>query len=209
LNGARVLPLLAAFAAAAAGADPSAELARTAAYFRDGKAHAAEFVQTFTPSGFTKSRRETGSVIVQAPDSLRFDYDAPKKTFAFDGRVARFYSPADRQMTVRTLSEADRAQLPLIFLQTPEDLARRNKLEAEASAGGTTVLVTPRDSESEIAWIRLILTSEGVPRGLSFQTSAGDRTEFQFAGFRSEPPKAPSEFVLHPPAGTRIIENEP
>ena len=38
------------------GADLSAELTRTAAYFRDGKAHTSEFVQTFTPSGFTKSR---------------------------------------------------------------------------------------------------------------------------------------------------------
>jgi outer membrane lipoprotein-sorting protein len=112
-------------------------------------------------------------------------------------------------MTVRTLSEADRAQLPLIFLQTPEDLARRNKLEAEASADGTTVLVTPRDAESEIAWIRLVLSPEGVPRGLSFQTSAGDRTEFRFRGFRAEPPNPPAAFLLHPPAGTRIIENEP
>lgn len=201
--------LLAALAAAAPGADPKAELARTAAYFRDGKAHTSEFVQSFTPSGFTKSRRETGTVVVQAPDSLRFDYEAPKKTFAFDGRVARFYSPADRQMTVRALSAEDRAELPLIFLQTPEDLARRNRLEAEASAAGMAVLVTPRDAGSEIAWIRLLLSPAGVPQGLSFQTSAGDRTEFQFRGFRAEPAKDPSAFLIHPPAGTRIIENEP
>ena len=196
-------------AAAVSGADPAAELRRTAAYFRDGKAHVSEFVQTFTPAGFTKARRETGSVTVQAPDSLRFDYEAPKKTFAFDGRVARFYSPADRQMTVRTLSAEDRAELPLVFLQAPEELAGRNRLEVEASAAGTAVLVTPRDKGSGIAWIRLLLSPGGAPLGLSFQSSAGDRTEFQFAGFRTEPAKDPSAFLLHPPAGTRIIENEP
>jgi len=201
--------LLAACAAAASGADPAAELGRTAAYFRDGKAHVSEFVQTFTPAGFTKSRRETGQVVVQAPDDLRFDYEAPKKTFTFDGRVARFYSPADRQMTVRALSAEDRAELPLIFLQTPEELAARNRLEIEASSAGTTILVTPRQKESAIAWIRLLLSPGGVPRGLSFQSSAGDRTEFQFEGFRAEAAKAPDAFLLHPPAGTRIIENEP
>lgn len=201
--------LLLAASAAASGADPAAELNRTAAYFRDGKAHVSEFVQTFTPAGFTKSRRETGSLIVQAPDNLRFDYESPKKTFAFDGRVARFYSPADRQMTVRTLSAEDRAELPLVFLQTPEDLGARNTLEAEASGAGTAVLVTPRDKGSAIAWIRLLLSPGGVPLGLSFQSSAGDRTEFQFGGFRAETAKAPSAFLLHPPAGTRIIENEP
>ena len=196
-------------AAAASGADPAAELDRTAAYFRDGKSHVSGFVQTFTPAGFTKSRRETGSVVVQAPDSLRFDYESPKKTFAFDGRVARFYSPADRQMTVRTLSPEDRAELPLIFLQTPAELAGRNRLEVEASPAGTAILVTPRDKGSAIAWIRLLLSPGGAPLGLSFQSSAGDRTEFQFGGFRAEPARGPSEFLLHPPAGTRIIENEP
>jgi outer membrane lipoprotein-sorting protein len=201
--------LIVAAASAASGADPAAELDRTAAYFRDGKAHVSGFVQTFTPAGFTKSRRETGSVIVQAPDNLRFDYEAPKKTFAFDGRVARFYSPADRQMTVRTLSAEDRAELPLIFLQTPEDLAGKNRLAVEASSAGTAILVTPREKGSAIAWIRLLLSPRGVPLGLSFQSSAGDRTEFQFGGFRAEPALAPSEFLLHPPAGTRIIENEP
>ena len=201
--------LLIAAASAASGADPAAELDRTAAYFRDGKAHVSGFVQTFTPAGFTKSRRETGSMIVQAPDSLRFDYEAPKKTFAFDGRVARFYSPSDRQMTVRTLSAEDRAELPLVFLQTPAQLAGRNRLEVEASPSGTAILVTPRDKGSAIAWIRLLLSPGGVPLGLSFQSSAGDRTEFQFGGFRAEPARAPSEFLLHPPAGTRIIENEP
>ena len=200
---------LLAWTAAAAGADSSAALSRTAAYFRDGKAHVSEFVQTFTPSGFTKSRRETGTVTVQAPESIRFDYDSPKKTFTFDGRVARFYSPADRQMTVRTLSDADRAELPLIFLETPAELARRNTIEAQPAASGTQVLVTPRDSRSEIAWIRLSIAADGVPGGLSFQTSAGDRTEFAFRSFRSEAPKDPSVFTLHPPAGTRIIENEP
>src|SRR5262249_34948373 len=159
---------------------PAAELARAAAYFKDGKAHRAEFVQTFTPSGFTKSRRESGQLVVQAPESLRFDYASPKKTFTFDGRVARFYSPAEKQMIVRSLTDADRAELPLIFLERADDLARRNTLAVEPAPSGTTILVTPKDAGADVVWIRLVLGADGVPSGLAFQTSAGDRTEFEF-----------------------------
>jgi outer membrane lipoprotein-sorting protein len=196
-------------AAAAGAADPAGELARAARYFQDGKAHRASFVQTFTPAGFSKGRRETGQIVVQARENLRFDYDSPKKTFTFDGKVARFYSPAERQMTVRALSEEDRAQLPLIFLESADDLRKRNTLDLEDGPGGASILVTPKDAESEISWIRLALSPDGSPAALSFQSSAGDRTEFRFQGFRTEAPLDASAFAIRPPAGTRIVENEP
>ncbi len=196
-------------AGVARAADPAAELARAARYFKDGKSHRATFEQTFTPAGFTKPRRENGELVVQAPENLRFEYAAPKKTFTFDGKVARFFAPADRQMTVRPLSEAERAELPLVFLETPEELARRNRLDAEEGNGGASILVTPKDRASEVAWIRIALAADGSPSSLSFQSSAGDRTEFRFGPFRTEPPLDASAFAIHPPAGTRIIDNEP
>lgn len=204
-----VIAAILAAAGAAGAADPAADLARAGAYFRDGKAHRADFVQTFTPSGFTKSRRETGQVVVQEPGNLRFDYAEPKKTFTFDGRVARFYSPAEKQMIVKTLTDEDRAELPLIFLEKADEIAQRNTLAVETSGAGTTILVTPKDARSDVAWIRLVLSADGGPSGLAFQTSAGDRTEFEFHGFRPEKPLDADAFALHPPAGTRIVENEP
>ena len=196
-------------AAAAGAADPAGELARAARYFQDGKAHRASFVQTFTPAGFSKGRRENGEIVVQAPENLRFDYESPKKTFTFDGKVARFYSPAERQMTVRALSEEDRAQLPLVFLETAGELRKRNTLDLEEGPEGASILVTPKDASSEVSWIRLALSPDGSPAALSFQSSAGDRTEFRFQGFRTEAPLDASAFAIRPPAGTRIVENEP
>ncbi len=112
-------------------------------------------------------------------------------------------------MIVRPLSEEDRAQLPLIFLESPDDLGRSYTLALEPGSGSTTVLLTPRSSEGDIAWIRLSLSESGAPVGLSFQTSAGDRTEFQFQSFHATSPRTPAEFTIHPPAGTRIVANEP
>jgi len=213
LNGRGIRFAAAAFlfagAAAASPAGPADDLSRAAKFFQDGKAHRAAFVQTFTPAGFTRSRRESGALVVQAPESLRFDYETPKKVFTFDGKVARFYSAADRQMTVKPLSEADRAQLPLVFLESPEELARNNTLQREEREGGSAILVTPKDTASEVSWIRLTLSESGAPVSLSFQSSSGDRTEFRFETFRGEPAREPDFFSIHHPAGTRILDNEP
>jgi len=197
-------------AALSSADEPAAVLSRAARFFQDGKAHEADFVQTFTPGGFTRSRKESGTVLVQAPQKLRFQYGAPSnKLFAFDGKTARFFTPSEHQMVVRQLSDEDRAQLPLIFLESPADVARVYTLALEPSSSRGTVLLTPKSSDAEVSWIRLSLTDAGVPAGLSFQTSGGDRTEFQFKNFRTLPPRDASDFTIRPPAGTRIVENEP
>ena len=193
-----------------AGADAAAELSKAARYFQDGKAHQAEFAQTFTPGGFTRSRKETGTLVVQAPESLRFQYAEPSnKLFTFDGKTARFFTPAEHQMIVRQLSEEDQAQLPLIFLKTPAELSRAYTLAAEPRPEGATLLLTPKSTDAEVSSIRLSLAGSGAPLGLSFQNSAGDRTEFRFTNFRTLPPRDASDFTIRPPAGTRIVENEP
>jgi outer membrane lipoprotein-sorting protein len=112
-------------------------------------------------------------------------------------------------MTVRALSEEDRAQLPLVFLETAEELRKRNALDLEEKPEGASILVTPKDAGSEISWIRLSVSQDGSPSALSFQSSAGDRTEFRFEGFRTEAPLDAAAFAIRPPAGTRIVENEP
>jgi outer membrane lipoprotein-sorting protein len=203
-----ILPLLLALAAGPAG-DPAAELARVSRELRDGKAHEAEFQQTYTPRGFTHANRESGTVVVQAPGNLRFQYGGPSgKVFTFDGETARFYTPAERQMVVRPLSEEDRAQLPLVFLESPSDLERSYTLALESSGETRTVLLTPKAAGGEIAWVRLTLSASGTPVRLSFETAGGDRTEFQFRNFHAAPARRPEDFSIRPPAGTRIVEND-
>ncbi|MGH9442207.1 MAG: LolA family protein [Thermoanaerobaculia bacterium] len=197
-------------ASLAAGDDPATQLAKAARYFQDGKAHEAEFVQTFTPVGFNHGQEESGTVLVQGPENLRFQYGPPSsKVFTFDGSTARFFTPGERQMIVRRLSEEDRAQLPLIFLESPAEVAKLYTLSLEPHPEGSAILLTPKSADAEVAWIRLSLSGGGAPAGLSFQGSTGDRTEFQFKDFRALPAREASDFTIHPPAGTRIVENGP
>ena len=192
--------------------DPLAELARAARYFRDGKAHSAEFTQRFLPAGFSRPQSESGTLTVQAPESLRFEYGAPAgKVFTFDGEAARFYTAAEKQMIVRRITPEERGTLPLVFLESPASLQKIYEISAEAGAenGETAIRLKPRAAEAEIAWIRLALRPDGSPSGLSYEAASGDRTEFRFKGFRALPAKPTSDFAFRPPAGTRIVENAP
>ena len=80
---------------------------------------------------------------VQAPQRLRFDYAAPeKKVFTYDAGEGRFFSPEDKQLTIRKLSEDEQARLPLVFLTQPEDLAARYEITLDGS--GARASETPR-----------------------------------------------------------------
>ena len=197
----------------AAGSVPdqsSAALDRAVALYSDGAAHTSPFVQIYTPSGFTTARREAGTVSIQAPQRVRFDYTAPeKKTFTYDAGEGRFFSPEDKQLTVRRLSEDEKARLPVVFLTRPADLARQYEISVDSgdSSSATRLLLTPRAPRPELAWLRLAIQKDGSVRELAYQDSAGNRTEFRFEAWKEEKARPASDFRITGPPGTRIIEN--
>jgi outer membrane lipoprotein carrier protein len=188
----------------------SAALARAVALYGDGAAHVSSFTQIYTPSGFANARRESGTVVIQVPQRVRFDYAAPeKKVFTYDAGEGRFFSPDDKQLTVRRLSEEEKARLPIIFLTQPADLGRQYEIAVEPgeAASSTRLLLTPRVPRPELAWLRLAIDGSGKVSGLSYQDSAGNRTEFRFEGWSVAKARPPAEFRITGPPGTRIVEN--
>jgi outer membrane lipoprotein-sorting protein len=201
-----LLSLLLAAPASSPDAAQSA-LARTAALYNDGAAHAADFVQIYTPAGFTTSRRESGIVWIQAPRRLRFDYAAPeKKTFTYDDGEGRFYSPADRQLDVKKLSSEEQARLPIVFLKDPAELAREYALSSEAAPdGGQRIALVPHRPRPELARLDFVLGSDAAMRELSYSDDAGNRTEFRFEKWRSEKARPASDYRVEGPKGTRVV----
>jgi outer membrane lipoprotein-sorting protein len=188
----------------------SAALARAVALYGDGMAHVSPFTQIYTPSGFATARRESGTVVIQVPQRVRFDYAAPeKKVFTYDAGEGRFFSPEDKQLTVRRLSEDEKARLPIVFLTQPADLARQYQitLEPGEAASSTRLLLTPRVPRPELAWLRLTIEGSGAVSGLSYQDSAGNRTEFRFEAWSSGKARPAADFRITGPPGTRIVEN--
>ena len=190
---------------AAIAPDARSALDRARAHFADGSAHAAAFVQIYTPAGFTTARREGGTVWIQAPERLRFDYAAPeKKVFTYDAGEGRFFSPEDKQLTIRKLSPQEVARLPIVFLTSPADLAKRYEIQRDASG---TVLFKPRAPDPDLAWLKLSIAANGTVEALSYEDGSGSRTEFRFEGWTSEKARPPGDYKIEGPKGTRIVQN--
>ncbi len=177
--------------------------------YNDGAAHAAAFVQIYAPAGFATGKRESGTVCIQSPERLRFDYEAPeKKAFTYDAGEGRFYAPDDRQLTVHRLSPDERARLPVVFLTAAEELERQYAIGVEAGeAGATRLTLTPRTPRPDLAWLKLTVARDGSAPELSFEDGAGNRTVFRFEGWRREKARPPSDYKVTGPPGTRRVDN--
>ena len=204
-------PLLAQSEAAPGGLPPDVASAfgRAASLYTDGSAHAAPFTQIYTPSGFTTARRESGTLWIQTPQRLRFDYEAPeKKTFTYDAGEGRLFTPEDKQLTIQRLGPEERARLPIVFLSDPAELAREYAVSGESAEGGATrVLLKPRAPRPELAWLRLTLAKDGAVAELSYEDGSGNRTEFRFDGWRRQKARPAADFKIAGPPGTRILQN--
>lgn len=196
-------------AATAMPAAASAALRRAAALYTDGAAHASSFTQIYTPAGFATARRESGTVWIQAPQRLRFEYAAPEKSvYTYDAGEGRFFSPEDKQLTVRRLSADEKARLPIVFLSDQAELALEYAISVEAGEeGATRLLLKPTAKRSDLAWLRLSIARSGEVQELSFEDSGGNRTEFRFEAWRVEKARPASDFRIAGPPGTRILEN--
>ncbi len=177
-----------------------------AAYATPGSV-SCTFVQTYAPAGFAATAPETGKLVLQAPDRVRFDYDGPEgKVFTFDGTSARQYVAADRQMVVKRLAPTDRERLPIVFLESTEALlARYDASEAPAENGLVEVTLTPKRAGALKSASLLALAATGEVKRLVLLDTAGNRTTFTFTQKLAGKSRPDAEFALAPPDGTKIL----
>jgi outer membrane lipoprotein-sorting protein len=185
----------------------SAILAKIRAAYATPGSVSCTFVQTYAPAGFAATAPETGRLVLQAPDRVRFDYDGPEgKVFTFDGAAGRQYVAADRQMVVRRLSSEDRERLPLVFLESAEALlARYEASEAPAENGLVEVTLVPKRAGALKSASLLVAAATGEVKRLVLLDTAGNRTTFTFTEKLSGKKRPDSEFALAPPDGTKIL----
>jgi len=193
-------------AAARAPVDAHATLTSIRKAYSSSPSVSCTFVQTYAPAGFAETAPETGRLILQAPDRVRFDYDGPEgKVFTFDGKAGRQFVAADRQLVVRTLRPEERARLPLVFLESPESLLARYAARVAArDAGLTELTLTPR-AGGDPKSVTLLAAASGEVKRLLLVDAAGNRTTFTFTQKMPGPKKPDSDFALVPPEGTKIL----
>ena len=191
---------------AAASLDARAVLASVRKAYSSSPSVLSTFVQTYAPAGFAESSPETGRLLLQAPDSVRFDYDGPEgKVFTFDGKAGRQFVAADRQLVVRTLRPEERARLPLLFLESPESLLARFAARVTARDAGLVELVLTPRAGADPKSVTLLAAASGEVKRLVLVDAAGNRTTFTFTQKMPGPRRPVSDFALVPPEGTKIL----
>ena len=164
------------------------------------------FVQSYAPSGFPDASPETGTLTIQAPASLRFDYDGPEgKVYTFDGKAARQYVAADRQIVLKTLTAAEKARLPLLFLQPASEVLARFDARAKPAGNGLVELTLLPRNEGDLKSVSAVATPAGEIKRLVVLDGEGNRTTFTFTNLAPRKKRPATDFALVPPKGTRVV----
>ena len=187
--------------ASAAGA---AELDRAAAALAGTE---AQFTQRFTPKGFKNSQIDSGSVVFGTLPMMRWTYAKPEqKIFVFDGSRSWFYLPAEKQVTVTTLDEAHRRELP--FLLIGDTAARdRNFVVRESPSGSNVVaMLHPRAASALIRSVTItIAAATHTIQRVAYSDRDGNETMFDFSGITRRT-VTPDLFRFTPPAGVEVVQ---
>jgi chaperone LolA len=166
----------------------------------------AAFTQRFTPKGFTRSQVESGAVIFGPLPMMRWTYMKPEeKVFVFDGTNSWFYVAEDKQVTVATIDDRRRSELPFLLIGDPAARERLFAVNESASGGTTVVTLQPRSASSAIRNVTVtIATATHLIQQLEYSDREGNRTVFDFSGYqrRATPPEL---FRFTAPAGVQVV----
>jgi len=166
----------------------------------------ASFTQRFTPKGFSNSQVESGSVIFGTLPMMRWTYTRPEeKVFVFDGTQSWFYVAADKQVTVATLDDRRKSELPFLLIGDPA--ARERLFVVTESKRGNSIVVSlqPRSTSASIRNITMTIEpSTHLIRQLQYSDREGNRTEFDFSGFHRKT-TSPELFRFTPPPGVEVV----
>jgi outer membrane lipoprotein carrier protein len=182
----------------------AAELDRAAASLPDTE---AQFSQRFRPKGFKNGQVESGTVTFGPLPMMRWSYLHPEqKVFVFDGNRSWLYIASEKQVTVTTLDEKQRSELPFLLIGDPA--ARDRNFVVHETTRGNSIIATlqPRSASAMIrnVTITIAAATHSIER-LAYSDREGNETAFDFSGFTKRS-VAPDFFHFTPPAGVAVVE---
>jgi outer membrane lipoprotein carrier protein len=187
-----------------ASAARAAELDRAAAALAGTE---AQFTQRFTPKGFKNSQVDSGSVIFGTLPMMRWTYAKPEqKIFVFDGSRSWFYLPAEKQVTVTTLDEAHRRELPFLLIGDPAARDRNFVVRESTSGSNIIAMLKPRAASAMIrnVTITIAAATHAIQR-VAYSDRDGNETTFDFSGITRRS-VTPDLFHFTPPAGVEVVQ---
>lgn len=167
----------------------------------------ADFVQKFTPKGFTRERAEQGRVVFGPAPKMRWEYRKPEqKIFVFDGTTSWLYAPAERQVTVAKLTDDDRKALPFVLLADPAAIRSAYEVREAREGGLVRTTLEPRGGSAGVLRDLVVVTGarDGKLRSIAYVDRDGNRTMFEFTNFRAAR-SGEETFRFSAPAGVEVV----
>ena len=184
------------------------DLAKTVdRHYNKLKSLKAEFTESY--EGLGRTRTESGTLFLQKPGRMRWDYSRPAgKLFVLDGKYAWFYSKGDPQVQRIEAKKLDDLRSPLRFLLGHTQLEKEiDHLAASPAANGNfTLSGVPHNQENRIQRLALTVTAEGIITGIEIQETDGAITRFTFTGEQPNVAIPQSTFRFTPPPGIPIVK---
>jgi outer membrane lipoprotein carrier protein len=166
----------------------------------------AEFTETY--EGLGRTRTESGTLLLQKPGRMRWDYARPAgKLFLLDGKYAWFYAKGDPQVQRIEAKKLDDLRSPLRFLLGHTQLEKEidHLAQSSASNGNFNLYGIPHNQENRIQRLTLTVTPDGIITGIEIQETDGAITRFTFTSEQPNVAIPSSTFRFTPPAGIPVI----
>lgn len=173
----------------------------------------AKFTESY--AGLGMNRTESGTLLLEKPGRMRWDYDSPPgKVFLLDGKFGWFYTPGAPQVQRVAAKELDDLRSPLRFLLGHTDLEKELSglaVTADASGNGNLVLTgQPKGQKNRVS--RVTLTVEpatGAIDDLEIDETDGAITRFAFIGQQPNAALPADSFRFAPPQGVPVVDAPP
>lgn len=199
--------------AAAATDDPWSELATVRQGLAAASPLATDFVQSYTPSGFSVADEESGVLAMRlgntgTEECVRWDYEEPfPKGFLLCDRIAWTWNPGEESGRRHVVASSDTFGLDLLRLSV--DQLRRNYQASVAARDGGRVEIElipiGAGATAAIRDARLILDAESRRLlALSYHDVEGNLTRFTLGDYRAIDTSAS---VFEPPEGVVWLDD--
>jgi outer membrane lipoprotein carrier protein len=170
----------------------------------------AQFTETY--EGLGRIRTESGTLLLQKPGRMRWDYTNPSgKIFLLDGKYAWFYSKGAPQVQRISAKDVDDLRSPLRFLLGHTQLEKEiDRLAVAPAANGTfTLSGVPHGQDKRVQRLSLTVTPEGAITAIEIQETDGAVTRFTFAGEQKNVAIPAEAFRFTPPTGVPVVNALP
>jgi len=215
LIGHLVLALLLIAGNLRAAPTPAAIAARLQQEYENAKSFSADFRQETTLQlGRSRTRQGAGSVVIQRPGKMRWDYTAPDpQVIICDGKTITIYLEKAKQLIVGDAKEYLQSDITYSFFTGTGNLLRDFAVAVPEDGQIETddsyrITLTPKQPHPHVAELTVTVDKKTfLIKELLIADHFGSITKMTFTNLQLNKHYPDAFFHITPPPGTEIIKN--